>query len=45
MNIAIRYRDRIDQTVFLPQVNWRKATNERRTQSVEAAAFAAVPKG
>jgi UDP-sulfoquinovose synthase len=45
MNIAIRYRDRIDQTMFLPQVNWRNATNERRTHSVEAAAFAAVPKG
>ncbi len=29
MNIAIRYRDRIDSAMFLPQVNWRNATNER----------------
>jgi UDP-sulfoquinovose synthase len=31
MNIAIRYRDRIDVSMFLPQVDWRKASNERRT--------------
>jgi UDP-sulfoquinovose synthase len=42
MNIAIRYRDRIDQTMFLPQVNWRNANNERRQHTVaEPAAFAA----
>jgi UDP-sulfoquinovose synthase len=42
MNIAIRYRDRIDQAMFLPQVNWRRATNERRRQTaVETGAFAA----
>jgi UDP-sulfoquinovose synthase len=29
MNIAIRYRDRIDSSMFLPQVNWRKPTNVR----------------
>ena len=29
MNIAIRYRDQIDTAMFLPQVNWRNATNER----------------
>jgi len=29
MNIAIRYRDQIDSAMFLPQVNWRKPTNER----------------
>jgi UDP-sulfoquinovose synthase len=45
MNIAIRYRDRVDQTMFLPQVNWRNATNERRRPvAVEAAALAAVQK-
>ena len=32
MNIALRYRDRIDTAMFLPQVNWRKATNERKVQ-------------
>lgn len=30
MNIALRYRDRIDPAMFLPQINWRNATNERR---------------
>jgi UDP-sulfoquinovose synthase len=30
INIAIRYRDRIDPAMFAPQVNWRQAHNERR---------------
>ncbi len=30
INIAVRYRDRIDPNVFAPQVNWRKTKNERR---------------
>src|SRR5277367_465261 len=30
INIAIRYRDRIDPALFAPQVNWRQARNERR---------------
>jgi len=30
MNIAVQYRQRIDSSLFLPQVNWRNATNERR---------------
>src|SRR6202451_4326825 len=30
MNIAVKYRDRIDESLFLPQVNWRSARNERR---------------
>jgi len=29
MNIAIRYRGRIDESLFLPQVNWRNASNAR----------------
>ena len=29
INIAIRYRDRIDPTQFLPTVNWRNARNDR----------------
>jgi UDP-sulfoquinovose synthase len=29
MNVAIRYRDRVDASMFLPQVNWRKPTNVR----------------
>ena len=38
LNIAIEYRDRIDTSLFLPQVNWRNATNERRRQTGGAAA-------
>jgi len=30
MNIALRYRDRIDASKMMPQVNWRKARNARR---------------
>jgi len=37
LNIAVRYRDRIDQSLFLPQVNWRKHRNERRQATRVAA--------
>jgi UDP-sulfoquinovose synthase len=30
INIALRYRDRIDASLFAPQVNWRSTQNERR---------------
>jgi len=30
IDIAIRYRDRIDPALFHPQVNWRVARNQRR---------------
>ena len=30
MNIAIKYRDRVDPTIMLPQVNWREPKNDRR---------------
>jgi len=30
INIALRYRDRIDPSLFMPQVNWRNTQNERR---------------
>jgi hypothetical protein len=26
----MRYKDRIDTSVFLPQVDWRKASNRRQ---------------
>jgi UDP-sulfoquinovose synthase len=43
MNIAIRYRDRIDSSMFLPQVDWRKPSNERRTvQEVTSSLIARV---
>ena len=35
LNIAQRYRDRIDQSLFLPRVNWRKARNDRHRSTVE----------
>src|SRR5271163_3036517 len=33
INIALRYRDRIDPSLFAPQVNWRSTQNERRIGS------------
>jgi len=36
VNIAIQYRDRIDTAMLLPQVNWRRATNERRRAPLTA---------
>jgi UDP-sulfoquinovose synthase len=33
MNIAVKYRDRVDSTIMLPQVNWREPHNERRLQT------------
>ena len=35
INIAIRYKDRIDASLFVPKVNWRKARNEKRTEQAE----------
>src|SRR5581483_2688814 len=32
MNIAMKYRDRVDTGTFMPQVNWRNARNERRQE-------------
>ncbi len=43
MNIALKYRDRIDISMFLPQVDWRKASNER--QQLSAASIAALAAG
>jgi UDP-sulfoquinovose synthase len=37
MNVAQRYRDRVDPTIMLPQVNWREPRNERRLQTNIAA--------
>src|ERR1700722_1316989 len=33
MNMALKYRDRVDPTIMLPQVNWREPRNERRLQA------------
>ena len=37
MNIALKYRDRVDPTIMLPQVNWREPRNDRRHQTSLAA--------
>jgi UDP-sulfoquinovose synthase len=36
VNIAIRYRDRIDPAMFLPRVNWRSVSNDRRRRDTAA---------
>jgi UDP-sulfoquinovose synthase len=33
MNVALKYRDRVDAAVMLPRINWREARNERRGQT------------
>jgi hypothetical protein len=33
MNVALQYRDRIDASVMMPQINWRQPRNQRRAQS------------
>ncbi len=35
MNIAMRYRDRVDTSMMMPKVNWREARNDRQTQTAE----------
>jgi UDP-sulfoquinovose synthase len=41
VNIAIRYQDRIDTSLFLPQVQWRRTRNPRSRQSSVSAAVSA----
>jgi UDP-sulfoquinovose synthase len=33
MNVALKYRRRIDTSVMLPRINWRQPSNERRAQT------------
>ncbi len=42
MNIAIRYQDRIDASLFRPQVQWRNARNARARGPVAASGVAAT---
>ncbi len=37
MNIALKYRDRVDESLFLPRVNWRRPSNQRRHERVMTA--------
>ena len=41
MNIVLKYRDRVDPTIMLPQVNWREPRNERRLQANVATGISA----
>jgi UDP-sulfoquinovose synthase len=41
MNIAVRYQDRIDTSLFMPQVQWRNSHNQRTRQPGVAAPVAA----
>ncbi len=34
LNIAVKYRDRVDQSLFMPRVNWRNARNDRQQNVV-----------
>ena len=45
MNIAIRYQDRIDTSLFMPQVQWRNTRNQSTRQSNMAEAVASVSSG
>jgi UDP-sulfoquinovose synthase len=33
MNVALKYRDRIDPAVMMPRINWRQPRNERRAKT------------
>jgi UDP-sulfoquinovose synthase len=37
LNIALKYRDRVDRSVLLPHINWRSTRNERRAPAGIAA--------
>src|SRR6202035_4364223 len=44
MNIAVKYRDRIDPALFLPQVSWRRTRNElRHKEPSPVSALASIP--
>jgi UDP-sulfoquinovose synthase len=36
MNIAMRYQDRVDRALFMPQVNWRSPRNQRARKTAAA---------
>ena len=44
MNIAVRYRDRIDTSLFLPQVQWR-STHNRPAGQADVDAVVSTPSG
>lgn len=38
VNIAVQHRDRVDQSLLLPRVNWRNSRNDRRSKPAIAVA-------
>jgi UDP-sulfoquinovose synthase len=36
MNIAMKYQDRVERSLFLPQVNWRNSRNQRSRKTAAA---------
>jgi UDP-sulfoquinovose synthase len=34
LNISTRYRERVDESLFLPRVDWRKSRNDRQSRSM-----------
>jgi UDP-sulfoquinovose synthase len=36
MNIAMKYQDRVDRSLFMPQVNWRNSRNSRTRKTAAA---------
>jgi UDP-sulfoquinovose synthase len=42
MNIALKYQDRVDVSLFQPQVKWRNSRNQR-TRATAASASVPVP--
>jgi UDP-sulfoquinovose synthase len=43
VNVALKYRDRLDTSLIMPRVNWRQATNERSRESSMAAVASPSP--
>jgi UDP-sulfoquinovose synthase len=45
MNIALRYRERVDTAMMMPKVNWRQTRNDRQTQTGKPAKLVARGSG
>jgi UDP-sulfoquinovose synthase len=45
MNIALRYRERVDPSVMMPKVNWRQAHNDRQKPTGKSAKLVAAGGG
>jgi UDP-sulfoquinovose synthase len=35
MNIPVQYRERVDTSLFMPRVDWRRTRNDRRRPAVD----------